>query len=187
MWQRLKQMLIKEFLQVLRDKRALVILILPPMIQTLIFGYAATYEINHVPIVVLDQDNSQQSRELISRFAASPYFSIRRQLSRRDEITDTIERGNAIIAVHIHAGFAQKLKRGETAPVQAVVDGVNSNTAMIALGYVGQIAERYAAEQQQLRLARTQPLKLRRSPASWWSGAPGTTKTCAAAGISFPA
>ena len=67
MFERLKQMLIKEFIQVFRDKRSRFILFGPPIVQMLIFGYAATFEIHHVPTVVLDQDHSQESRELVSR------------------------------------------------------------------------------------------------------------------------
>ena len=72
MFGRLKQMLIKEFIQVFRDKRTRFILIGPPIIQMLIFGYAATYEIRSVPTVVLDLDHSQESRDLLSLFASSP-------------------------------------------------------------------------------------------------------------------
>ncbi len=78
---RLKQMLIKEFIQVFRDKRTRFILIGPPIIQMMVFGYAANYEIRHVPTVVLDLDHSQESRELVSRFTSSPYFDVQRQLT----------------------------------------------------------------------------------------------------------
>jgi ABC-2 type transport system permease protein len=82
---------------------------------------------------------------------------VKGRLEHREQITDAIEQGSATIAVHIRAGFAQSLKRGETATTQIIIDGTNSNTALIALGYVGQIAERFATEQQQSRMARTAP------------------------------
>src|SRR5512147_1086021 len=107
---RLKQMLIKEFIQVFRDKRTRFVLIAPPIIQMLIFGYAATYEIRHVPTVILDLDHSQESRELISRFTSSPYFDVKRQLTDHREIEDMIERGETTIAIEIDAGFAQQLR-----------------------------------------------------------------------------
>ena len=69
MLSRLKQMLIKEFIQVFRDKRTRFVLFGPPIIQMLIFGYAATFEIKHVPIAVLDLDHTQESRDLVSRFS----------------------------------------------------------------------------------------------------------------------
>ena len=90
MFERLKQMLIKEFIQVFRDKRSRFILFGPPIVQMLIFGYAATFEIHHVPTVVLDQDHSQESRDLVSRFASSPYFSVDRQLTDYREIGDAL-------------------------------------------------------------------------------------------------
>ena len=83
MLSRLKQMLIKEFIQVFRDKRTRFVLFGPPIIQMLIFGYAATFEIRNVPVAVLDLDHSQESRDLLSRFSSSPYFDVRQQLTRR--------------------------------------------------------------------------------------------------------
>jgi ABC-2 type transport system permease protein len=135
MFGRLKQMLIKEFIQVLRDKRTRFILIGPPIIQMLIFGYAATYEIRHVPTIVLDLDHSQESRDLLSRFTSSPYFDVERQLTRSRQIRDLIDSGDATVGLEIDAGFAQKLRKGETAPVQVIVDATNSNTALIALSF----------------------------------------------------
>src|SRR5271157_1046664 len=112
---RLKQMIIKEFIQTLRDKRTRFILIGPPIIQLMIFGYAANYEIRHVPTVVLDNDHSQESRELVSRFTSSPYFEVRRQLTDSRQLRDFIDRGEATVGLEIDAGFAQKLRKGETA------------------------------------------------------------------------
>jgi drug efflux transport system permease protein len=157
MFGRLKQMLIKEFIQVFRDKRARFVLFVPPLIQMLIFGYAATYEIRHVPTAVLDYDQSQESRELISRMAATPYFDLQRRLSRPQEIRELIDRGEVTVAMRLDAGFAQRLRKGETVPVQVVVDATNSNTALVALGYLNQIAQRYAADYQRDRMQRIAP------------------------------
>jgi drug efflux transport system permease protein len=158
MLSRLQQMLIKEFLQLFRDKRARFVLIGPPLAQMLIFGYAATYEVHHVPVAVLDLDHSQESREFISRFASSPYFQIQEYLDNRRELTDRIDRGKATLALHIRAGFAQRLRSGQTATVQVILDGTNSNTALIALGYVNRIAQRFGNEYQKDRLQRASPL-----------------------------
>ena len=81
MFGRLKQMLIKELIQVVRDKRTRFILIGPPILQMLVFGYAATFEIRNVSTVVVDMDHSQESRDLVSRFTSSPYFNVQSQLS----------------------------------------------------------------------------------------------------------
>ncbi|MFZ0862479.1 MAG: ABC transporter permease [Candidatus Sulfotelmatobacter sp.] len=161
---RLKQMLIKEFIQVFRDKRTRVVLFGPPIIQMLIFGYAATFEIYHVPTVVLDLDHSQESRELISRFSSSPYFDVQRQLTDYRQIGDLIDQGKATVGLEIHAGFAQNLRKGQTAPLQVIVDATNSNTALIASGYVTQIALGFAQDYQQDRINRISPQMIEQIP-----------------------
>jgi len=164
MLSRLKQMLIKEFIQVFRDKRTRFVLFGPPIIQMLIFGYAATFEIRHVPTVVLDLDHSQESRELIARFSATPYFDLTQQLTNRKQILDLIDRGQATVALQIHPGFAEDLRKGQTAPLQVVVDGTNSNTALIAVGYVNQIAQGFAQDYQRDRMLRLSPNLAARVP-----------------------
>jgi ABC-2 type transport system permease protein len=161
---RLKQMLIKEFIQVFRDKRTRFILIGPPIIQMMVFGYAANYEIRHVPTVVLDLDHSEESRELVSRFTASPYFGVQRQLTDSRELGDSIERGDATVGLEIDAGFAQQLRKGQTAPVQVIVDATNSNTALIASGYISQIAMGFAQEVQKDRILRMAPQLIEMMP-----------------------
>ena len=157
MFGRLKQMLIKEFIQVFRDKRTRFVLIGPPVIQMLVFGYAATFDIHHVPTVVVDLDHSQESRELVSRFTSSPYFDVQRQLTDSRQLGDLIERGDATVGLEIHAGFAQNLRKGQTAPLQVIVDATNSNTALIASGYISQIALGFAQEYQRDRINRIAP------------------------------
>jgi ABC-2 type transport system permease protein len=157
-------MLIKEFTQVVRDRRMRFLLIVPPMVQMLVFGYAATFEIHNVPIALLDLDHSQESRELLSRFTSSPYFDVRGYLRNQRELRDWIDTEQAVLVVHIHPGFAQKLRKGETAPLQVVVDATNSNTALIALGYVNQIAARFAQDSQRDRLLRVSPQVAERVP-----------------------
>jgi len=154
---RLKQMMIKEFIQVVRDKRTRFILIGPPIIQMMIFGYAANYEIRHVPTVVLDLDHSQESRELVSRFTSSRYFSVHQQLTDSRQLGDLIEQGDATVGLEIDAGFAQQLRKGQTAPLQVIVDATNSNTALIASGYITQIAQNFAKEYQKDRIYRIAP------------------------------
>ena len=164
MLERLKQMLIKEFIQVFRDKRTRFLLFGPPIIQMLIFGYAATFEIYHVPTVVLDLDHSQESRELLSRFSFSPYFDVQRQLTDSRQIGDLIDRGEATVGLEINAGFAQNLRKGQTAPLQVIVDATNSNTALIASGYVTQIALGFAQSYQRDRIYRIAPQMVDKMP-----------------------
>jgi ABC-2 type transport system permease protein len=157
MFGRLKQMLIKEFIQVFRDKRTRFLLFGPPVVQMLIFGYAATYDIHHVSTVVLDLDHSQESRELVSRFTSSRYFDVQRQLTDSRQIRDLIDQGKATVGLEIDAGFAQKLRTGQTAPLQVIVDATNSNTALIASGYISQIALGFAQDDEKDRIDRIAP------------------------------
>jgi len=164
MFQRLRQMLIKEFLQVLRDKRARTLLFVPPMIQMLVFGYAATFEIRNVTTAIVDQDRSPESRELIARFTATPYFDVLARLEDPRELQGLIDRGEAILAVHVRPGFGQKLRKGETASVQVIADSTVSNTALIALGYIERIAGQFAADYQRDRMQRLRPLAIEQLP-----------------------
>jgi ABC-2 type transport system permease protein len=164
MLERLKQMLIKEFIQVFRDKRTRFVLFAPPIIQMLIFGYAATFEIYHVPTVVLDLDHSQESRELVSRFSSSPYFDVQRHLTDYRQVGDLLDQGKATIGLEIHAGFAQNLRKGQTAPLQVIVDATNSNTALIASSYITQIALGFAQDYQKDRIYRVLPQILEEIP-----------------------
>ena len=161
---RLKQMLIKEFIQVFRDKRTRFLLFGPPIIQMVIFGYAATFEIHHVPTVVLDLDHSQESRELFSRFSSSPYFDVQRQLTDSRQMGELIDQGKATVGLEIHAGFAQNLRKGQIAPLQVIVDATNSNTALIASGYITQIALGFAQDYQKDRIYRIAPQMVERIP-----------------------
>lgn len=154
---RMKQMMIKEFIQVFRDKRTRFILIIPPIVQMLVFGYAATFEIRHVSTIVVDYDHSQESRDLVSRFASSPYFEVIAQPDNSRDLTDAIESGEATIGLEINAGFAKLLEKGQPAPLQVIVDATNSNSALIAAGYVTQIAGGFGQQYQQARIARVAP------------------------------
>ncbi|HYE26022.1 MAG TPA: ABC transporter permease [Clostridia bacterium] len=164
MWTRLKQMLIKEFIQVFRDKRTRFLLFGPPIIQMLIFGYAATLEIKHVATAIIDYDNTAESRDFISRFAASPYFDIKARTGDRELVRTLIDKGEIVTALQINAGFAERLRKGQTASVQAIVDASNSNTALIAYGYINQIAMRFARDYQLERMNRIAPQQASQVP-----------------------
>lgn len=154
---RIRQLLIKEFLQVLRDPRARFALIVPPIVQMLVFGYAASFEVRHVTTAILDLDRSQESRELVSRFTSSGYFEMVTALEDRRQLTDVIDRGNATLAIQILPGFAEALRKGATAQIQVILDGTDSNTALVALGYIGQISQRYGADYFEDNLRRVAP------------------------------
>jgi ABC-2 type transport system permease protein len=146
MFARLIPIVIKEFLELRRDKAARFLLVVPPIIQVLLFGYAATFEVYHVSTSVLDLDHSQESRELIARFTSSNRFDIIKVAQSQREINATIDASNAAVALVIRAGFAELLRKGQTAPLQVIVDGTDSNTALIALGYINTIAAGFAQD-----------------------------------------
>jgi ABC-2 type transport system permease protein len=145
MFSRILPIVIKEFIELRRDKWARFRLIVPTLVQMLLFGYAATYEVYHVLTMVLDLDHSQESRELVSRFTFSNRFDVAVAHSER-EVTKAIDNSDVAMALVIHAGFAELLRKGQSAPLQVVVDGTNSNTALIALGYVNTIAAGFSQD-----------------------------------------
>jgi ABC-2 type transport system permease protein len=139
----LQAMLVKELLELRRDRWALFRLLVPMFIQVLVFGYAATFTVNSVSTAVLDLDHSQASRALVSHFAATRRFRLVDSATTQGEITHDLDSGRATVAIVIHAGFAQYLNSGRTAPLQVSVDGTNSNTALIALGYINLIVAQF--------------------------------------------
>lgn len=144
MFGRVRYLFVKELIQVLRDKRMRITLILPPIFQLIVFGYAANLDVKHVRTAVRDLDQSIDSRDLIARFGSSKYFNIVSFPHSPREIEDLIKKGDITLSIEIPSGFSGRLKKGDTATVQIVVDGTESNTAMIALGYVGQILSEYS-------------------------------------------
>ena len=161
---RIFHMLVKEFLQLRRDRYARIRLLVPPLIQMLMFGYAATFEVHHVATALMDRDNSQESRDLTSRFTANGRFEVVAIAADERELAELIDRGRATLAIQIPPGFAEDLRKGVTAPVQLIVDGTNSTTALIALGYENRIAAAFASDYASASLARTAPARLRSIP-----------------------
>jgi ABC-2 type transport system permease protein len=164
MFARIWQFVVKEFIQVWRDPRARFSLIVPPIIQVIIFGYAANFDVHNVATAVLDQDHSLESRELISRFVSSGYFQIQDVLQDRAQIIDLIDRGKVTLAIDILPGFAEQMRKRGDASVQVILDGTNSNTALIALGYINQIAQAYQQDYQRDYLDRIAPVAARQFP-----------------------
>lgn len=146
MFERVYAMLVKEFIELKRDPWGIFRLVVPLVLQVLIYGYAATFTVSHVSTVVLDLDASQASRDLVARFTANGRFDIVAFVRSQKEIAHALDSGQAQVAVVIHAGFAQALEEGRGAPLQVLVDGTNSNTALIAMGYVSSIAAQYQRE-----------------------------------------
>jgi len=144
MFKRVRFLFVKELIQVLRDKRLRITLIFPPIFQLIVFGYAANLDVKHINTAVRDLDRSVESRELITRFGSSKYFDIISYPQTPKEIEALIKKGDVILSIEIPSDFSKKLKKGNTATVQTILDGTESNTAMIALGYVGRILSEYS-------------------------------------------
>lgn len=135
----------KELLAVLKDPRSRVSLFLPPILQCLIFGYAATYDLSAVPYAVLDQDRSAASQKLLAAFDGSGVFHRVATLDRAADIRSVIDNERALLVIEIGQDFARRLMAGQAADIQVIADGRNSNTAGTALGYVSSIVDRFNA------------------------------------------
>ncbi len=150
MWQRIFALIKKEFLALLKDKQSRFVLIGPPIIQLMVFGYAASFDLNHVPFAVYNEDPGVAARELIADFRGSPNFREVAPITRDGQIAPTIDDRRALLVLHIGPQFTRELLRGRPASVQVILDGRNSNTALIALNYAREIIirfnERWAAE-----------------------------------------
>ena len=152
----------KEFIHVLRDPRSLGMGIAIPMIMLLLFGYALTLDVDNVPLVIWDQNPSRASREFVSRFLGSRYFSLQGTVDRYSEIEKAIDSRRALVSLIIPPDFSGRLTSGHVAPVQMIVDGSDSNTATIAMGYAEVITAAYS---QQIALQTVQRLGGRPVPA----------------------
>src|SRR5580693_3726056 len=146
MWQRLRRIMRKEFIQVARDPRMRSLLFLPPLIQLLIFGYAANLDVNTAKIAWMDQDQSPQSRELYSQFLGSGRFIIASMPESEKQMQDAMDRGQVDGVIRVLPGFARDLERGRPVNVQVLLDGTNSNAASIVSGYAGQTIARFTGE-----------------------------------------
>jgi len=136
----------KEFIHVLRDPRALGIAIVLPMIMLMIFGYALTLDLDRVPLVVWDQSRSPQSRELVSRFDGSRYFAVGSQVSSHRQIEETIDHGQAMMALVIPTDFGRRIASERKAQVQILADGSDANTTTLAFSYAESIVRTYSQE-----------------------------------------
>ena len=134
---------IKEFIMILKDPKSRFVIIGPPLIQFFLFGYAATYDLKNVRYAVFDESRTAESRQLLSRFEGSENFELTKTLLNEKEIAFMIDREKARLVIHIGPEFSRDLHNGRTAILQVIVDGRNSNVALIALGYIGSIVEQY--------------------------------------------
>ena len=143
MFERLKCMLVKEFIQALRDPRMRFILFVIPAFQTVVFGYAVNTDVRHVKTAIYDLDNSPESRDLTARFIRSGYFDVTGFIQREEQVRELVDRGDVKAVLRMNKGMGETLRSGRPAALQIILDGTDSNTAGIVLNYASQIAERY--------------------------------------------
>ena len=129
----------KEFRQISRNKRLVVMLIIPPTLNVVLFGYALNPTVDNLRLGVVDESRTYESRELISAMVESGSFQISGQYASADEMGHDLAAADLDIGLVIPRDFAESRARNQTAEVQVLVDAVNSNTANIAAGYAGRI------------------------------------------------
>jgi len=144
--QRLRFLVWKEFLELRLNPRLFGVVVIAPIIQLTMLGYAATTDIHDVPVVVADGDRTARSRELIAKFDASPNFSVVATVTTVNEIETFLELGNAWLALSIPAGYGTAIDNHEATTVQVVADGTDSNSTTVALGYATSLVGGYAQE-----------------------------------------
>ena len=172
MLQRLYRMLIKEFLQMLRDPRMRVVIFGIPVIQMTIMAFALTTDVTNIRMAVLDMDKTPASRELISAFTASNYFRISASLLSQKEISPLLDRSEVRAVLHIPAGFSRDILTENTAGVQLITDGTDSNSTSIVLGYAGFIVSDYNDKMISKRLGRkgitVSPMQIKTESRAWY-------------------
>lgn len=144
--QRVRAVARKEFLHILRDPRSLGMAIAIPMLLLMLYGYALTLDVDDVPLVVWDPNPSPASREFLSRFQGSRFFSFRGSVWNYREVERAIDSRRALMALVLPTDFAGRIESGRVAPVQVIVDGSDSNTATIATGYAEVVALAYSQD-----------------------------------------
>lgn len=144
MFERVRHMLKKEFIQVFRDPRMRIVIFVIPCFQVLVIGYAVSTDVKNVRTAVYDLDNSQASREVTARFIRSGYFDVVARIGDEKVAREMLDRNDVTVVLRMNHGFAADLAAGRTARLQILIDGTDSNTAAIVLSYAVKIATAYS-------------------------------------------
>lgn len=142
-WQRILALSIKELLAVLKDRRSRIVLVVPPILQLLVFGYAATFDLNDIPVAVYNEDRSAPARELVARVVGSPHFHLLARIDNDAQIAPLIDNREVLVVLRLGQRFSADLYRGRPARVQLIIDGRNSNTALLVQGYLRSIVHEF--------------------------------------------
>jgi len=147
-WHRLAAMARKEVIQILRDWRSLVIVIVLPLVQLMLFGYGISLDLKQLPAYLWDQEGSQQSQDLLKRFQASKYFRIVGTIDNYREATAALDAGRAKLVLVVPHDFSKRLNTGGAVKVQALVDATDDNTANLVFGYSEAVVRGFSSEVQ---------------------------------------
>lgn len=171
MWQRIISIILKEFIQLRRDRRTLAMVIVIPIIQMSIFGYALSTDVKNVSLVVWDASNTPESRELIDSFRQTEFFSVNFYATGYDDIAERIEWGKARVALVIPPDYSHHLYRGETAPVQFLTDGSEPTSGIQAIANASLIVQAKGAELMSREQLSEVELPISLQPRIWYNPA----------------
>jgi ABC-2 type transport system permease protein len=135
--------MIKEFLSLLKDKKSRVVVIVPPLLQLIVFGYAATFDLSHVRYAVYDEDRGRGAQTLLAAFRGSQNFRESAIITHEGELRPLIDNKKVLLVLHLGPGFSRNLLSGRHSSLQVIIDGRNSNTAMLALNYINSIVQSF--------------------------------------------
>ncbi|MGA9207990.1 MAG: ABC transporter permease [Terriglobales bacterium] len=147
-WRRLMAVARKELIQIWRDSRSLGIVLVMPLAMMLLFGYGVNLDMKHIPVCVFDREGSRQSQDLLKRFQSSDYFDVVRAVDNYPALVRAIDSGQARIGLVVPQDFSERLRTGETASVQAIVDATDDNTANLAISYSDAVVRGYSQQVQ---------------------------------------
>jgi ABC-2 type transport system permease protein len=136
----------KEVVQILRDARSLIIVVIMPVILVLLFGYGVNLDLKGLPVYVYDRDGSQQSQDLLKRFQASAYFDVVRVVNDYAALARSLDDGHAKMGIVVPWDFSERLHEGRPVQVQALVDGSDDNTANVLIGYAQAVVQGYSSD-----------------------------------------
>lgn len=167
MWTRLLALIKKELLVVLRDPKGRIVIIVPPIVQLIVFSFAATLDVKNVDVAVLDRDAGRAGHELVQRIDGSPTF---RDLTFVDDaaaLREAVDRQRVLAAVHIGPTFSRDVAGGQLPDVQIILDGRRSNASQIVAAYLGEIVDRFVADSARGAAARTRRVEV--VPRNWFN------------------
>jgi len=147
-WTRIVAMARKEILQILRDPRSLLIILVIPLVQLFIFGYAVNLDVKHIPLCIYDRDGTQTSQDFLKHFQATDYFNVVRVSDSYSDVTRNIDYGVCSLAIVTPSQFTEDLHSSGHTSVQAILDASDSNSASIGMGYAQSIVQSYSSEMQ---------------------------------------